>query len=427
MDLLNKKDSYQVYIYTCFLSQLFFTFVFTVNLLYHVQAVRLDPLQLVLVGTVLEATVFLFEIPTGIVSDMKSRKLSVIIGFFLIGIGFLVEGLFPVFAAVILSQILWGIGYTFTSGAHQAWIADEIGEDRASLAFINGSKAGNLGKIIAIPLSIGTGYFILNMPIVIGGIGMVGLSIFLIIFMKEDNFKPAEVAERASTWKIMKENMSQVLYYAKINRLMRLLFLIALFFGFYSEGFDRLWISHLIKEAKLPNLSEGTLVMITGGIQLLIVLASFVILHIISIRSVHQQLRSIYVTLLIGSGFIIVSLVGFAVSTSVFTLISFYIVIQLTRLIMNPLENVWLNKMIPDSSTRATFFSVKGQVDAIGQIGGGPFIGYVAVGWTIKIAILVCAVLLVPVLFLYNFILRDKGNSDQPVKQEKTVCIDDVD
>ena len=38
------------------------------------------PLQLVLVGTTLELACFLFEIPTGIVADLYSRRLSVVIG-----------------------------------------------------------------------------------------------------------------------------------------------------------------------------------------------------------------------------------------------------------------------------------------------------------------------------------------------------------
>jgi DHA3 family tetracycline resistance protein-like MFS transporter len=32
---------------------------------------------------------------------------------------------------VLLSQVIWGIGWTFISGAHDAWIADEIGPDNA--------------------------------------------------------------------------------------------------------------------------------------------------------------------------------------------------------------------------------------------------------------------------------------------------------
>jgi DHA3 family tetracycline resistance protein-like MFS transporter len=73
---------------------------------------------------------------------------------------------------------------------------------------------------------------------------------------------------------------------------------------------------------------------------------------------------------------------------------------------MYPLETVWLNKIIPDSSTRATFFSVKGQVDAIGQIGGGPVVGYLAVSFTIKTAIIVSTIILMPVLFLYKMIMK---------------------
>ena len=42
---------------------------------YRIVEVGLDPLELVLVGTVLEVAVFLFEIPTGIVADVYGRRL----------------------------------------------------------------------------------------------------------------------------------------------------------------------------------------------------------------------------------------------------------------------------------------------------------------------------------------------------------------
>ncbi|MGG1679768.1 MFS transporter [Neobacillus sp. NRS-1170] len=406
MSLFFKKDPYKVYIFTCFLSQLFFTFIFTMNLLYQVEIVKLDPLQLVLVGTVLEAAVFLFEIPTGIVSDLKSRKLSILIGYFLIGIGFILEGMFPYFIAVIASQIVWGIGYTFTSGAQQAWIADEIGKERASDAFIKGANAGNLGKMIAIPLSMLTGYFMINLPIVLGGFGMIGLSVLLYFLMKEEHFKPVEHVERVSSWKTIKDNMNQIIAFSKRSSLMRILFLIALFFGFYSEGFDRLWIPHILKGMELRDLAEGRLVFLVGGIQFIVVIFSFAALHFISKSSISQKLTSIYAALFTGSVLIITSLVGFALSSYLIVFLIFYIIIQVARYVMHPLEDIWLNQMIPDSSTRATFFSVKGQVDAIGQISGGPVIGLIAVNFTIKIAILTCAFLLTPVLVLYRKILK---------------------
>jgi DHA3 family tetracycline resistance protein-like MFS transporter len=116
--------------------------IFTANMIYHVTVVGLDPFRLVLVGTILETTMFIFEVPAGVLADVKSRRLSVIIGYTLMGSGFSVEGSFPFLWAVALAQVLWGFGYAFTSGAAQAWVVDEVGGKRAGHAFLRGSQAG---------------------------------------------------------------------------------------------------------------------------------------------------------------------------------------------------------------------------------------------------------------------------------------------
>ncbi|HET6743484.1 MAG TPA: MFS transporter, partial [Kribbella sp.] len=95
---------------------------------------------MVLVGTTLELACFLFEIPTGIVADLYSRRLSIVIGFVLIGAGFLLQGLVPAFFAILAAQVLWGIGFTFTSGADQAWITDEIGVERVDRVFVHAQQ-----------------------------------------------------------------------------------------------------------------------------------------------------------------------------------------------------------------------------------------------------------------------------------------------
>ncbi|GGA72259.1 MFS transporter [Ornithinibacillus halotolerans] len=406
MSLLKAKDPYTVYIFTSFTSAFLFTFIFTVNLLYHVQIVELTLIQLVLVGTVLELTVFLFEIPTGLVADLKSRKLSIVIGYVLIGTGFLLEGLFPLFLTVLLSQILWGVGYTFTSGAGQAWIADEIGEEKSSLAFIKGARAGNLGRIIAIPISILIGYQMINYPIIIGGLGMIGLAIILHIFMKEDNFKPAPKEERQSSFTQMKDSLRNVIKYSKASLLLRILLLIGLLFGLYSEGIDRLWISHMKEFGNLTLLTDSDLVLFTGGVQFIIVLVTFIALHFISKSNIYSKLKAIYIALFIGSTFIIVSLLGFAFSTFIISLIICYIILEVSRATMEPLTDVWLNRLIKESNMRATFFSIKGQVDAIGQIGSGPIIGSIAETFMTRIALVVSAIILSPVLLLYYVLIK---------------------
>ncbi|MBS03165.1 MAG: hypothetical protein CMQ24_10725 [Gammaproteobacteria bacterium] len=63
-----------------------------------------------MVGTMLEISAFVFEIPTGVVADLYSRKLSVVIGFILTGLGFAAGGLTPTFEALLAWSFLWGLG-----------------------------------------------------------------------------------------------------------------------------------------------------------------------------------------------------------------------------------------------------------------------------------------------------------------------------
>jgi DHA3 family tetracycline resistance protein-like MFS transporter len=85
-----------------------------------VEVAKLSPLQLVLVGTVLETVCFLSQVPTGLLADVFSRRLSVIVGIFLFGAGFILEGSIPRFVAIAAGQALFGIGATFMDGAEQA-------------------------------------------------------------------------------------------------------------------------------------------------------------------------------------------------------------------------------------------------------------------------------------------------------------------
>ncbi|TYP54228.1 MFS transporter [Thermosediminibacter litoriperuensis] len=84
----------------------FFSLAFTVSQIYRIDMLHLNPFQLVLVGTALEISCFIFEIPTGIVADMRSRKLSVIIGLILMGIAFVIEGTIPLFMFFMREQTL---------------------------------------------------------------------------------------------------------------------------------------------------------------------------------------------------------------------------------------------------------------------------------------------------------------------------------
>jgi DHA3 family tetracycline resistance protein-like MFS transporter len=145
-----KSNPLRLYLTFSFVTSALYSLIFTVNLLYYILIAKLDPLQLVLVGTALEASVFLFEVPTGVLADSYSRRLSVIIGVFLIGVAFLINGIWPIFWVIVLAQVVWGLGHTFTSGAQQAWISDEIGEENSGSAFIQSARWDQWGGVTGI-------------------------------------------------------------------------------------------------------------------------------------------------------------------------------------------------------------------------------------------------------------------------------------
>ncbi len=149
-----KMNAYTIYLIMSGSYSVFFTMMAMISAIYRVETAGLNPLQLVLVGTVLELSVFVFEIPTGIVADMKSRRLSVIIGYFMIGVGFMVEAALPLFGTILLAQVIWGIGATFTSGAEEAWLADELGEEGLSQVYLRGSQLAQIGTLIGIGMSV---------------------------------------------------------------------------------------------------------------------------------------------------------------------------------------------------------------------------------------------------------------------------------
>ena len=168
---LRPADPVRTYYAVNGFSSFFYVLTFTLSLVYYVQDVGLNPLQMVLVGTVLEATVFLAEVPTGVVADLVSRRLSIIIGLLLIGPAFLLQAAVPTFAAVLAAQVLWGIGYTFTSGALQAWITDEIGEDRVAPVFTREQQI-HLGATVAAAVTAGAlGLISLRLPMSCPGSG----------------------------------------------------------------------------------------------------------------------------------------------------------------------------------------------------------------------------------------------------------------
>lgn len=401
---LRRLSPIAVYLVLQFAAALFFSLIFTVNLIYHVTVVGLSPLQLVLVGTILESTAFTFEIPTGILADVKSRKLSIIIGYVLTGVAFVVEGSFATFAAVALSQVIWGIGYTFTSGATQAWIADEVGEDRVGPAFMRGSQAARAGGLLAIPLSVVVGIINVRLPIVIGGLLFLALAGFLALAMSEEGFRPAPPGER-STWRMMAGTVGDARRLVARQPVLLALLGIGLFYGLYSEGFDRLWTAHLLENYPAPFGGRLQPVVWFGALQAVEAVLGLAVVEWARRRLDTGRARPLARVLMASAALIVAGLAVFGLARAFWLAVACLILASTMRSLVAPLQDIWINRRIDDPQVRATLFSVTGQVDALGQIAGGPFVGAIG-NVSIRAALVASAALLLPVVPLYGVALR---------------------
>ena len=405
--LFRQADAYRVYLAMETAMAVSFALVFTVNMVYQVEVVGLGPLQLVLVGTMLEAVVFLFEIPTGVVADLYSRRLSIIIGVFLIGAGFVVEGTVPRFEAVLLGQVLWGLGYTFTSGATEAWIADEIGEAQAGRAYLRAAQVGTIGALIGTFASAGLGGLRLSLPIVIAGGLFSALGLVLGLVMPERGFRPAPSEER-STWTRMAGTFKDGVGVIRLRPALLTILIIGAIFGASSEGFDRLWTPHLLHDITLPSVGGLSPVHWFGMVRAVGMVLSLGAAEVVRRRVRTTSHRSVASALLVVQAGLMVSVGVFALTVSFPLALAMLWSIDPLRNVKGPLYTAWVNQRL-EPRVRATVNSMAGQVDALGQILGGPGLVLVAENVSVAGAILAAALLLAPSLALFGRTLRQRA------------------
>jgi DHA3 family tetracycline resistance protein-like MFS transporter len=384
--------------------------VITASGLFMIQDAHLNALQLVLVGTTLELSAFLFEVPTGVLADTVSRRLSVIIGTALIGVGLLVWGAWPLFATILVAQVLWGIGFTFTSGATQAWISDETGNLETGKIYVRGAQlgwlAGALGIVASVPLADAWG---LQAPILAGGFGYLLTALALVFVMPERHWSPAP-REGRSVVRSMGDTLRRAAATIRLVPALPTILAISFVAGAGSEAFDRLRELHILSNFALPLAPHLPVIAWFALINLVSLVASIAAVEVAR-RRIDTESHLGAARLLLVLHVILIGLVvafGFAVSFEMAALS--YLVTRIVRRVAQPIASAWINLGL-SSDVRATVHSMNSQADALGQIAGGPLLGWLAVAaGSTRPAMLAVAVILAPSLYLYVRTIRLHGH-----------------
>ncbi|MGU8207419.1 tetracycline efflux MFS transporter TetA(P) [Clostridium perfringens] len=397
--MVNKLSAYKTYLLFSAIAAMCFSLVATVMMVYHIEIVHLNPLQLMLVGTTLELACFIFEIPTAIVADVYSRKLSIVIGGVLTGVGFILEGSISSFVFVLVAQIVWGLGSTFISGSLEAWIAEEEKNKDLDEIYIKGAQAGQIGAFIGIVLSTVIANFSVRLPIIVSGVLFIILALFLWLYMPENNFKPSAPGD-LNTFKKMVYTFKSGLKIVKSKSIIMILLAVTLFYGLSSEGYDRLSNAHFLQDTTLPKLGNLSSVTWFGIFGILGMILSFIVMHFMAKNLKNEDNRKNGKLLLCINILYISSMLIFALTRNFSLMLIAYLATNTFRIINEPIFSAWLNGHIDDNS-RATVLSINGQMNSLGQILGGPIIGIIATNISVSIGIVCTSLLVAPVLVLY--------------------------
>jgi len=389
------------------------TLVWVLAPVYFVKTVGMSPLQLVLVGTFMELTVFFFEVPTGIVADVYSRRLSTIVGFVIMGLAIVFVGSIAEAWAVILGWSIWGFGYTFTSGATDAWLADEIGVDNIRPAYLRSAQLARVVSLFGIAASVGLGLVALWLPIAVGGCVIVAVGAALAVVMPETGFKPAERGEAEGAARVMVRTGLTGARLVRRRPLLLLILAISASWGAWSEGYDRLSDAHLLRDVGLPSFLGLSFVVWFGLIS-----AASLLLAIFVARPANRRLEQVgqlTVTwvLLALDVVLIASVVLFGLAGAFWLALVAMLFVNVARSLAMPLFTSWLNQSIENSSVRATVMSITSQADAVGQWTGGPAIGAIGNAFGIRAALVTGAFFLSPAVALYGRALRHGGREPE--------------
>ena len=374
---------------------------FTLSLAYQVDVVGLSPFQLLVVGTALEATCFVAEIPTGVVADLRSRTWSVVIGLTLIGAGIILMAV-PSFGTIVAAQVVWGIGYTFVSGSAEAWVTDEVGAGSVLPVFTRAHQL-SLGLTIAGILAAGLlGQTSLTVPIIAGGAGFVVLAVVMSLLMREESFTPTPAGDRDS-WAQMRSITRDGLRAARRPGIIRTFLVVGLLAGLTSEVLDRLWVDRIINDIGLPRLpladDTATWFTLFALASALLGLLSSVLANRLAPAALHAEHPT-----RVMAGLVLAQVAGvvvFALAGNLWTAMSGKWVRDAGQSVSWPVARAWLNRRITNPGSRATTLSMMGQADAVGQIVGGPGLGMVASRAGVQTALLLAATIQIPAAVLY--------------------------
>lgn len=356
--------------------------------LYFVVSAHLSASQLVLLGTSTSLALLLVNIPVGVWADTIGRKWILVLGQLVLAAAMVLTGLVTVFPLLVLTQVLWGLGWACLTGADVAWLNDELNDpQRVARVLAASARWGITGRVIG-TLAFGLLAWATSLAtaIIVSGVAMVMLALFVAVRFPERHFTSAR-APHDQPWRATLGIFRRGISLARRDGDIRLVFVAALLL---NGALAVAWV--FPKQLIILGFPNDPILWYTA-IGMLSAVLGVVALSIVErhIDGVGVARRYYALACFIG----VLGLVVLAVAPN--ALIGGVGVLLLSgtaATVTGPVSTIWVNRHTT-SDVRATMQSFLSQAESLGEICGGFVLAALAQARGISVTLLTAAALLI--------------------------------
>jgi MFS family permease len=349
--------------------------IWGINTLFLLDA-GLSIFEVFVANAVFTAAMALFEVPTGVVADTRGRRISFLLSEATLAVGTLAYvGVAAIGGGLLLfclAGVILGLGYTFYSGAVEAWLVDALKAtgyrdelDRvfarasivSSFAMITGTVGGGLlGQLdLSIPYLVRAGLVLMAFA--------VGFRI-----MHDIGFTPRTLRVRGIVGEMRKVGRAGITYGWRKPAVRLLVMDSFLTWGFFSWAWYA-WQPYFLE------LYGSNAIWLSGVIAAFFALAG-IVGNVLVGKLVRPGRRR--TTILLGATTVTsATMVATGAVRSFWITVPVFLVGAVAGGVLQPVRQTYLHQSIP-TSERATLVSFDALVGSLGSVGGQTGLGYLS-------------------------------------------------
>ncbi|CDZ77806.1 multidrug resistance protein [Legionella massiliensis] len=385
----SSKSITRVYLTLILLNTLATSFIWGINTLFLLDG-GLSNTEAFAANAFFTAGQVLFEVPTGVAADTWGRRLSFMLG----GITLMASTLLYLFMWQISApfwawaaiSILLGLGFTFYSGATEAWLVDALAAakfDDVESIFAKGQIVSGIGMLTgSIAGGVIAQYTNLGVPYIFRAFFLILSFMFAFFYMFDIGFVPKQTI---SLLPEMKRVLSSSVKYGLKTPPIRWLMIA----GIFTSGVG-IYAFYALQPYLLKLYGDPSAYSIAGLAAALVAGAQIVGgLLVPYVRKLFKKRTS-----LLFSGVLLNSVLLFAIGYNPHFWITVFL-ISIWSLIFAasiPVRLAYINGIIP-SDQRATVLSFDSMMSSSGGVIFQPVLGKVADVWSYSTSYLVCAII----------------------------------